>query len=130
MLVYHWMTFHIWAIEKQWFKLQQFKWCHWLNQEAGTDIQKHLFLLSLFTFSATVHEWLVNNRCNRMYEDFWYCVWYANDCGTLFTEKVDLGDGVYGERWHGDQVIWCWAILWGTDTILRSWIDFGYWISA
>jgi hypothetical protein len=34
-----------------------------INQEAGTDIQKYLFLLFLFIFSATLHGCLVNTRC-------------------------------------------------------------------
>ena len=129
MLVYLWMTFRIPAVEKQWFKPQQFTWFHWLI-EAGTDIQKHLLLLFLFPFCATLHGYFVNTRCKRIREAFWNCVWYANDCGTLLTEHVELCDGVYGGRWHEDQVGWSWAILWGTDTILRSWIDFGYRISA
>ena len=66
--------------------------------EAGTDIQKYLFLLFLFTFSAVLHGCLVNTRCKMICEALCSCVWYANDCGTLFTEKVELCAGVYGGR--------------------------------
>jgi len=91
---------------------------------------KILVLTFLNTYSAIVRGGLVNTRCKRICEAFWNCVWYANDCGTLFTEKMELRDGIHGRAWHDDQVGRRWAILWGIDTILCSHIDCGCWVPA
>jgi len=116
MFVYLWMTFHIPAVEKQWFKAQQFTWFHWLIKKQALTFKN---TCSYFSYSHSLLQcmdalWTLDVKgyvslsgivCD-MLMTVAHCLQKKRNYVMEYVEGGDMGTKLDDTEWLSEELTW------------------------